>query len=89
MFKILIFLVAGFLLYKMIMGDRNKKLADTKQQQDPIEDSGEMVKDPICGTYVANDSPIRVKQGDQVHVFCSYDCRDRFLKQQQDDAEAS
>ncbi|MCF8109071.1 MAG: YHS domain-containing protein [Desulfohalobiaceae bacterium] len=82
MIKILVFVVAGFLLYKMIMGDRNKKVADKKKQEPPIEETGEMVKDPVCGTYVSNDSPIRVKEGDQIHYFCSYECRDAFLKQQ-------
>ncbi len=85
MIKIIVFVVAGFLLYKMILGDRNKKVAGKKEQEPPIEESGEMVKDPVCGTYVSNDSPIRVKEGDQVHHFCSYECRDAFLKQQEQD----
>ncbi|MFW6388812.1 MAG: TRASH domain-containing protein, partial [Desulfohalobiaceae bacterium] len=33
-----------------------------------------------CGTYVSSDSDIRVKQGNQVYYFCSYDCRDKFLE---------
>ena len=40
-----------------------------------------MVKDPICGTYVEKDGSIRVREGEKVHVFCSYECRDKYLKQ--------
>jgi YHS domain-containing protein len=39
-----------------------------------------MVKDPSCGTYVDKDGDIRVREGDKVHVFCSYECRDKYLK---------
>ncbi|MCF8104604.1 MAG: transcriptional regulator [Desulfohalobiaceae bacterium] len=83
MLKILIFLVAGFFLYKMIMGDRGKKLADQKEREKEVEESGEMVKDPVCGTYVSSDSGIRVKEGNQVYRFCSYECRDKFIKERQ------
>ena len=83
MLKILIFLVAGFFLYKMIMGDRGKKLADQKEKEKEVEESGEMVKDPVCGTYVSSDSAIRVKEGNQVYSFCSYECRDKFIQDRQ------
>jgi len=39
-----------------------------------------MIKDPVCGTYVRKDGDIRVRQGEAVHVFCSYECRDKFIK---------
>ena len=53
------------------------KTEDTKQKVA----AGEMVKDPICGTYVERDGNIRVKEGEKVHIFCSYECRDKYLKQ--------
>lgn len=81
MFKLIVFLVAGFLLYKLIMGDQKKKMAAKQKQTSQSVEAGEMVKDPVCGTYVSSDSDIRVKQGDQVYYFCSYDCRDKFLEE--------
>jgi len=86
MFKLLIFIAAGFILYKLVMGDHKKKgLNKDKRTQDLI-DSGEMVKDPVCGTYVSTDTDIRVKDEDQVHYFCSYECRDRFLENTKEDS---
>lgn len=80
MLKIIIFIVAGFLLYKLIMGDRNKKMEQRKEEKEDLAASGEMVKDPVCGTYITSDCDIRVKDGEDVYCFCSYECRDEFLK---------
>lgn len=81
MWKILIIVVAAFLLYKMFMGDKQKKEKTQKKVLKEKVASGEMVKDPICGTYVEASSDIRVRQGETVHRFCSYECRDKYLKQ--------
>ncbi|MFW6323943.1 MAG: transcriptional regulator [Desulfovibrionales bacterium] len=81
MIKILVFVVAAYLLYKLAIGDRKKKVENKKKEQEKMAANGTMVKDPICGTYVAADNEIRIRQGDTVHHFCSFDCRDKFLKQ--------
>ena len=44
---------------------------------------GVLVKDPVCGTYVSRDSDIRIKDGGEVRCFCSYECRDKYLKELQ------
>lgn len=41
--------------------------------------SGEMVRDPVCGTYIEETTAVtEVVEGRCVH-FCSPACRDRFL----------
>ena len=42
--------------------------------------AGEMIKDPECGTYVSAEGNISVRDGEIVHHFCSYECRDKFLQ---------
>lgn len=81
MFKFIIFIVAAFLLYKLVIGDKKKKSVDKKKREEKLNATGAMVKDPICGSYVPSDSEIRVREGDKVHAFCSYECRDKYLKQ--------
>ena len=81
LFKLLLFLAAAYILYKLVMGDRLNKQVDTKKEQEKRHAAGEMVKDPICGAYVDLESSIRVRDGETLHRFCSYDCRDAFLKQ--------
>jgi YHS domain-containing protein len=85
MFKLLIFIVAGYFLYKLLTNDRKKKREMQEKKKENLAASGEMVRDPICGTYVPKNGDIRVRQGDQVYCFCSFECRDKFLKQLKQD----
>lgn len=81
MLKFLVIAAALFLVYKLFMGDKRKKNMNSEKVIKQKVASGEMVKDPSCGTYVDKDGDIRVREGDKVHVFCSYQCRDKYLKQ--------
>ncbi|MBI9078232.1 MAG: transcriptional regulator [Pseudodesulfovibrio sp.] len=83
MLKFIVIGVALFLVYKLFMGDKKKKEMNEKNTIKDKVASGEMVKDPACGTYVEKNGSIRVREGEKVHVFCSYECRDKFLKQLQ------
>lgn len=80
MFKFLAIAIALFLLVKLFKGDAKKKQERAEKDKEKLVASGEMVKDPVCGTFVSKDADIRVKEGDKVHRFCSFDCRDKFLK---------
>ncbi|MDL2266864.1 transcriptional regulator [Desulfovibrio sp. OttesenSCG-928-G15] len=79
MIKYLLIAVAVFVLYKLITNERGRKNNDESKDRDRKIAAGEMVKDPICGTYVETDSSIKVRDGNAVHHFCSYDCRQKFL----------
>ncbi len=80
MWKLLIIAIAGFVLYKMFMGDKSKKESDKKKETAKKVAKGEMVKDPVCGAFVSLDSAVRVRDGEKVHHFCSYECRDAFIQ---------
>lgn len=84
MLNFLIFIAAAFILYMLIMGDFKKKKDLKDKEKKNLAATGVMIKDPVCGTYIPVDGDIRVKQGDTVHNFCSYECRDKFLKQLND-----
>lgn len=80
MLKFLIFAVACFLLYKLVTNDKKKKVQVKNTQDEKLAQEGVLVKDPVCGTYVSKDSDIRIKEGEEVRCFCSYECRDKYLK---------
>lgn len=80
MLKFLVIAAALFLMWKLFTGDQKKKKDQAMKEKQNMAKSGEMVKDPICGTYVKKDSDIRVKEGDKVHCFCSFECREKYLK---------
>jgi len=80
MLKWLILAVALFALYRLLMNDRKKKNEDAQKAEAKRVANGELVKDPECGTYVDPESSISVRNGDTVLHFCSYDCRDNYIK---------
>jgi YHS domain-containing protein len=41
--------------------------------------SGEMVRDPVCGTYIETTTSVTAVIGGRSVHFCSLACRDRFL----------
>lgn len=81
MIRWLLIILAGFFLFKLFTGDKKVKEAKGKKQEEKLVASGEMVKDPVCGAFVERDSPIRIRSGETVYSFCSYECRDKYLKQ--------
>ena len=52
---------------------RNKKSTSPK----PLE---EMKKDPICGTFIPQSQALEYKSGDQIHYFCSEECKSKYQK---------
>ncbi|MHC1701426.1 MAG: transcriptional regulator [Humidesulfovibrio sp.] len=78
--KLLIVFICGFVVWKLFMGDKRYKQNKAEEKTENLQASGEMVKDPVCGAYVSKNSDIRVRQGDVVLNFCSYDCRETYLK---------
>ena len=87
MWKWLIFALAAYALYRLFTNDWKKgraNEADEKAQNERKVASGEMVKDPECGAYIATDSSITVRDGETIHRFCSYDCRDAFVRRIQE-----
>lgn len=43
---------------------------------------GEMVRDPICNTYIVKTMSYSVQGIDTTHYFCSTECKNNFLKNQ-------
>jgi YHS domain-containing protein len=39
---------------------------------------GTLVKDPVCGTYVAEQSAVKLTANGQTICFCSAACRDKY-----------
>ncbi len=87
MIKWLILIAAGYFLFRLFTNDsRHKKQDSQKQKEDKIA-TGELVKDPTCGTYIDADSGITVRNGDKIYRFCSYECRDAFVRRMQGEAK--
>lgn len=83
MWRWIIIGLCAFVLYKLFIGDKKHKDAKVgSQSSGPAAGPGEeMVKDPVCGAYVSKEGNIRVRNGENVLHFCSYDCRDKYVQQ--------
>ncbi len=81
MWKWLLIAAAIFVLYKLMTNERGQKNKNEAKIKERKIASGEMVKDPVCGTYVDVDSSIKVRDGKTVYQFCSYECRQKFLEE--------
>ena len=43
----------------------------------PAKIAGELVKDPVCATYIPRDSAIAARVGGETRYYCSVTCRDK------------
>lgn len=80
MLRLLIIAAGLYVVYKLFFSGKKKDKKSYNLENSEHKTVGDMVKDPVCGTYVSVNSDIRVREGDKVYFFCSYECRDKFLK---------
>lgn len=81
MWKFVVIAIAAYVLYRLFANDFLKRRKEAKARAEKeAATSQDMVKDPECGAYVSKDGSIRVRDGDTVYYFCSYDCRDKFRR---------
>ena len=66
-------LVAAVLLWPLVQRGRRAARVRERVRGD------ELVKDPVCQTYVVRSRAVRRTAGGQLRYFCSRDCARRFL----------
>ncbi len=69
-------IISGAFAQAMRGGSVAKSAATPTEPEGPL--SGDLVKDPVCGTYVSVMSPHSKSAGGKTHYFCSQACLDRF-----------
>lgn len=85
--KVLIFALVAYALYRLLMNDHKKKEDAAAREKEHLVATGEMVQDPVCGAYVEAGGGITVRNGEKVIHFCSYECREKYLKQLQEQGQ--
>ncbi|MCH5276214.1 MAG: transcriptional regulator [Desulfovibrionaceae bacterium] len=81
MVKVLVFTLVAYALYRLFMNDHRKKEDELSREREQRVAAGEMARDPVCGTYVDAEGGITVRNGETVFHFCSYECREKYIRQ--------
>jgi YHS domain-containing protein len=58
-------------------GGQQGQSSQASAKQVPL--TGELKKDPACGTYIAAATSIQEKVGGETFYFCSKQCRDKYV----------
>jgi YHS domain-containing protein len=94
MFRVVLYLIFAVVLISLLrgimgiiakgfgelMGPRPGQSTPSSQapgKQVPL--TGELKKDPACGTYIAAATSIQEKVGGETFYFCSKQCRDKYV----------
>lgn len=80
MWRFILLFIAGFFLYKLVVGEKKKAVERKTAETEKLKATGELVKDPECGSYCNKETAVRIKDGDKVLFFCGFECRDAYLK---------
>jgi hypothetical protein len=80
MIRFIILFIVGYVLYRAVknwMSPTSGRRAVSSREVGRIDD--EMVKDPYCETYFPRREGVRLEIGGEDLLFCSAECRDRYL----------
>ena len=74
MLRLLMWLVLGYVLFKIVKGF----VASRQEPEPPATTEAETFQDPVCGVYVAaDDAVIGRLEGEKIH-FCSMACLEKY-----------
>lgn len=78
MIKFILVLAFFYIAYKLFA--RSNKPEIDSQKSDTSNNPVELIKDPICETFVEKNTNYKVKYYDNIYYFCSEDCRQKFIE---------
>jgi YHS domain-containing protein len=79
--RLIFYAILGFIIYYLVRGiSRDNSSPQRKNPDNRREfDSGkELKKDPVCGTYIPEDTPHRLIHKGHPYFFCSETCMKTF-----------
>jgi len=74
----ILWLVFGFLAYTLFKALRQMLLKPPSKPPEKTARGEEMMRDPVCGTYVPRNDAIQARIGGEDCFFCSTECRDKY-----------
>ncbi|TYO99239.1 YHS domain-containing protein [Geothermobacter ehrlichii] len=85
MIRLLLLAIFGFLFYviwtALVRIVRAGRGADVESRPEKTVAGEEMVRDPVCGTYVPRSDAVQARIRGRLAFFCSTECRDAYRRQ--------
>ncbi|MHB8151209.1 MAG: hypothetical protein ACYDIB_13725 [Desulfobulbia bacterium] len=85
MFKLFIYALFLYVLYRLLTGGRRKKTVGTGRKttgSGELAAHDQLVEDPVCHIYIPKRQAIVLQDGDTVVYFCSEQCRKMYCDAQ-------
>lgn len=92
MFRVIFYLIFAVILISLLRGIMGiiargfgELMGPRPSQQAPapgggqVPLTGELKKDPACGTYISAATSLQEKVGSETFYFCSKQCRDKYV----------
>lgn len=81
-------IVAGFIMTRKMkevqenaeLEAANRRLLEQRLKQLAEMQETQMVKDDFCGKMVDKNKAYIIRDGDNSHYFCSWDCRQKYIE---------
>jgi len=74
----ILFLLIARMFWRVIDGVIEGAGGGSSRRKRPLRSSVKLVKDPVCGTWVAPRPELAENHGGETHYFCSEKCRRAF-----------
>ncbi len=79
--RLILYAILGFIVYYLFKGlSRGTTKRSSPKQTPPSGKGKELKMDPVCGTYIPEDTPYRINYKGKLHYFCSESCMKTFQK---------
>ena len=85
MFKLFIYALFLYVLYRLLTGGRRKKTVGNGRKttgSGELAAHDQLVEDPVCHIYIPKRQAIVLQDGDTVVYFCSEQCRKMYCDAQ-------
>ena len=85
MFKLFIYALFLYVLYRLLTGGRRKKTVGNGRKttgSGELAAHDQLVEDPVCHIYITKRQAIVLQDGDTVVYFCSEQCRKMYCDAQ-------
>ena len=80
--RLIIIICLLYILYRLIIGPRRKKVYDRRQDSaasgNRVQDV--LVEDPVCHTLIPKGQAVQLHHDKKMYYFCSNKCCEMFLK---------